>query len=373
MSTSVVPFGMIHTTFFSKIDRTNEHTPTRCRQNIYPNLRPLPSVTQHTMLLTPRLLLFLQPNKNQYIPIPSSLYTHTHTHSLAYYNCNLQQILSERYTRVRTFPPPSSTMEDIKGKAVEVGSGDMADVGLPIQGMGPPMRGDQRIGFHQENGSNRVGALRRLSELRARRRLAAAAAEGFGSASVMQRHFVPKPIRPPPPPTTEVNPFTAQFLFEKELKCSDVGPACRIVIPKGYAERYLPALTDKEGFFVFMDDMDACEIWVFRYRYWQNNHSRMFVLEKTGDFVRAHGLQSGDFMMVYKDGQSERFGIRARKASSQVTGPQHELNRSRNYYADLTAMNGTCFPPENVLYNSPMKFTAEDLRWCRMFQMSNNH
>lgn len=101
--------------------------------------------------------------------------------------------------------------------------------------------------------------------------------------------------------------------------------------------------------------------------------------------MRAHGLQSGDFMMVYKDGQSERFvsiflhdfgslleiyfkslrcinggihcvfvfskGIRARKASSQVTGPQHELNRSRNYYADLTALNGTCFPPENVLYN----------------------
>lgn len=93
-------------------------------------------------------------------------------------------------------------MEDIKGKAVEVESGDMADVGLPIQGMGPPMRGDQGIGFHQENESNRVGALRRLSELRARRRLAAAA-EGFGySASVMQRHFVPKPIRPPPPPTT---------------------------------------------------------------------------------------------------------------------------------------------------------------------------
>lgn len=52
-------------------------------------------------------------------------------------------------------------------------------------------------------------------------------------------------------------------------------------------------------------------------------------------------------------------GIRARKASSQVTGPQHELNRSRNYYADLTAMNGTCFPPENVLYNFPMNFTAE--------------
>ncbi|XP_058194705.1 B3 domain-containing transcription factor FUS3-like [Rhododendron vialii] len=85
----------------------------------------------------------------------------------------------------------------------------------------------------------------------------------------------------------------------------------------------------------------------------------MFVLEKTGDFVRAHGLQSGDFMMVYKDGQSERFGIRARKASSQVTGPQHELNRSKNYYADLTAMNGTCFPPENILYNFPMNFTAE--------------
>lgn len=39
------------------------------------------------------------------------------------------------------------------------------------------------------------------------------------------------------------------------------------VLLQGYAERYLPALTDKEGFFVFMDDMDACEIWVFRYRF----------------------------------------------------------------------------------------------------------
>ncbi|XP_057496058.1 B3 domain-containing transcription factor FUS3-like [Actinidia eriantha] len=237
-------------------------------------------------------------------------------------------------------------MEDVKGKAVEVES---------MQGKRPM---SQELVFDDDNG-NAGGSLRRLSEMRRRRQTAKVC--GFPNSGMpMRRQFIPKPILPPTPPTTEINRFTAQFLFKKELKCSDVGAACRIVIPKGYAEKHLPALTDREGIFMFMDDMDACEIWAFRYRYWHNNRSRMFVFEKTGDFVKAHGLQPGDTIMIYKDDQSERYGILARKAIPQDIGPQYDLlNRSRNFHAGLIGRNeiGTYFSPENnIVHSLPMNF-----------------
>ncbi|KAL6957491.1 hypothetical protein U1Q18_045112 [Sarracenia purpurea var. burkii] len=244
-------------------------------------------------------------------------------------------------------------MAGVKGKALEV-QGAMAEV-ESIQGQQPT---SQELVFQTHFGvnGNRVGALRRLSDMQAGRQIAKGSAGSSNSAT--RRQPIPKPILPPAPPTIGVNPFTAQFLFKKELRYSDVGPASRIVIPKGHAEKYLPALTEREGFFIFMDDMDACDIWAFRYRYWHNNRSRMFVLEKTGEFVKAHGLQCGDFIMIYKDGQNERYGIRAMKAISQEMHPQNEVNMSRNYYADLVARNEICtfFAPENnaMMHNFPM-------------------
>ncbi|XP_024445087.1 B3 domain-containing transcription factor FUS3 [Populus trichocarpa] len=114
-----------------------------------------------------------------------------------------------------------------------------------------------------------------------------------------------------------IDPRRLRFLFQKELKNSDVSSLRRIILPKKAAEAHLPALESKEGIFIRMDDLDGLHAWSFKYRYWPNNNSRMYVLENTGDFVSAHGLELGDFIMVYQDNQSQNYVIQAKKASDQ--------------------------------------------------------
>ncbi|KAK3161746.1 hypothetical protein QOZ80_1BG0080910 [Eleusine coracana subsp. coracana] len=53
----------------------------------------------------------------------------------------------------------------------------------------------------------------------------------------------------------------------------------------------------------------------------------MYVLESTGDYIRSHDLQQGDFIVIYKDDENNRFVIRAKKAGDgqAATVPQlHE-------------------------------------------------
>ncbi|KAK8962666.1 B3 domain-containing transcription factor FUS3 [Platanthera guangdongensis] len=69
-----------------------------------------------------------------------------------------------------------------------------------------------------------------------------------------------------------------RFLLQKELRNSDVSSLGRIVLP----------------------------------RFWPNNKSRMYILENTGNFVKSHNLQLGDFIMLYKDDDKDKYVIRAR-------------------------------------------------------------
>uniref|UniRef100_A0A5B7C4F6 Putative AP2/B3-like transcriptional factor family protein isoform 1 n=1 Tax=Davidia involucrata TaxID=16924 RepID=A0A5B7C4F6_DAVIN len=87
-----------------------------------------------------------------------------------------------------------------------------------------------------------------------------------------------------------------------------------MILPKKAAESYLPALETKEGIPISMDDMDGLHVWSFKYRFWPNNNSRMYVLENTGEFVNTHGLQLGDYIMLYQDYQNQNYVIEARKA-----------------------------------------------------------
>ncbi|KMZ63892.1 hypothetical protein ZOSMA_390G00060 [Zostera marina] len=126
----------------------------------------------------------------------------------------------------------------------------------------------------------------------------------------------------PPPPIRRGFPFPGKtwsgvrFVLQKELRNSDVGSLGRMVLPKKEAELYLPGLTAREGIMINMDDMSTLQEWTFKYRFWPNNRSRMYVLENTGEFVKIHGLQVGDFIMVYRDDCRDRYIIRARKAKS---------------------------------------------------------
>jgi hypothetical protein len=90
------------------------------------------------------------------------------------------------------------------------------------------------------------------------------------------------------------------LLLQKDLRPSDVGNLGRIILPKKESESHLPCLTLKEGVLVSMEDFDTGMTWTFRYRYWPNNRSRMYLLENTGEFVKAHGLEEGDLLIIYR-------------------------------------------------------------------------
>ncbi|KAH9290448.1 hypothetical protein KI387_034565 [Taxus chinensis] len=105
-----------------------------------------------------------------------------------------------------------------------------------------------------------------------------------------------------------------KLLVQKELQTSDVSDLSRIVLHKRDAEANLPQLDTKEGIILSAVDAETNGTWYFRYRYWPNNRSRMYLLEHTGDFVRSHGLKKGDYMMLYKDADDEKYVIKGRKA-----------------------------------------------------------
>ncbi|CAK9224089.1 unnamed protein product [Sphagnum troendelagicum] len=103
------------------------------------------------------------------------------------------------------------------------------------------------------------------------------------------------------------------FLLHKELRPSDVSNLGRIVLPKKEAEYHLPFLQAREGMSLAMEDFDSGKIWTFRYRFWPNNKSRMYLLEITGDFVRAHNLQEGDLLILYRNALQGNYVVRGEK------------------------------------------------------------
>lgn len=142
------------------------------------------------------------------------------------------------------------------------------------------------------------------------------------------------------PPTARVIDQTRlRFLFEKELQMSDVSSLRRMVVPKRSAEAFLPALMDKEGIFMSMHDLDGLHVWSFRFRYWPNNTSRMYVLENTGEFVNTHDLIPGDYMMLYQDYETQDYFIRARKASAQDSNGDSATNAANDYSPDDYEVN----------------------------------
>ncbi|XP_020533551.2 B3 domain-containing transcription factor FUS3 [Jatropha curcas] len=202
----------------------------------------------------------------------------------------------------------------------------------------------------------------------------------------------------PSPPLHHLPSFPARvidqrrlsFLFQKELKNSDVSSLKRMILPKKAAEAHLPVLESKEGIFISMDDLDGLHVWSFKYRYWPNNNSRMYVLENTGDFVNTHGLQLGDFIMVYKDMQNQNYVIQARKASDEdvyaniamtavndIFLHDYEVNKSSSFYMNYPMVDNTglsfIYDTTTIISNdSPLDFLGGSLtNYSRIGQMEN--
>ncbi|KAJ4729534.1 B3 domain transcription factor [Melia azedarach] len=185
-------------------------------------------------------------------------------------------------------------------------------------------------------------------------------------------------VPPPTLPARVIDPNRLRFLFQKELKNSDVSSLRRMILPKKAAEAHLPMLESKEGIFISMDDLDGLHVWSFKYRFWPNNNSRMYVLENTGDFVNTHGLQLGDFIIVYQDNQNQNYVIQAKKASDQdvytnftsdsvndILLNDYEVNRSSSFYVNypMAEDTGLSFIYDTTTFSndSPLDFLGGSL------------
>ncbi|KAG7655734.1 B3 DNA binding domain [Arabidopsis suecica] len=124
-----------------------------------------------------------------------------------------------------------------------------------------------------------------------------------------------------------------RVLCEKELKNSDVGSLGRIVLPKRDAEANLPKLSDKEGIVVQMRDVFSMQSWSFKYKFWSNNKSRMYVLENTGEFVKQNGAEIGDFLTIYEDESKNLYFAMNGNSGKQNEGRENE-SRERNHYEE---------------------------------------
>ncbi|CAF1928534.1 hypothetical protein HID58_066115 [Brassica napus] len=128
-----------------------------------------------------------------------------------------------------------------------------------------------------------------------------------------------------------------RVLLVKHLKNSDVGSLGRIVLPKREAEGNLPELSTKEGMIVEMRDADSMQNWSFKYKFWSNNKSRMYVLENTGEFVAEKRVEIGDFLTIYEDESKNLYFSIRKHADKPNEGREDESMEANdmNFYEDI--------------------------------------
>ncbi|XP_073289188.1 B3 domain-containing transcription repressor VAL2 isoform X2 [Primulina huaijiensis] len=113
-------------------------------------------------------------------------------------------------------------------------------------------------------------------------------------------------------------------LFEKVLSASDAGRIGRLVLPKACAEAYFPLISQPEGLPLRIQDVKGNE-WVFQFRFWPNNNSRMYVLEGVTPCIQSMQLQAGDTVTFSRIEPEGKLLMGFRKASNIILAQQ--MNR----------------------------------------------
>ncbi|KAG7960199.1 hypothetical protein I3843_10G111400 [Carya illinoinensis] len=110
-------------------------------------------------------------------------------------------------------------------------------------------------------------------------------------------------------------------LFEKMLSASDAGRIGRLVLPKKCAEAYFPSISQPEGLPLKVQDAKGKE-WIFQFRFWPNNNSRMYVLEGVTPCIQAMQLQAGDIVTFSRLEPEGKLVMGFRKASTAQSSDQ---------------------------------------------------
>ncbi|XP_073005433.1 B3 domain-containing protein Os07g0563300-like [Typha latifolia] len=126
-------------------------------------------------------------------------------------------------------------------------------------------------------------------------------------------------------------------LFEKMLSASDAGKIGRLVLPKKCAEAYFPIISQPEGLPLKVQDASGKD-WVFQFRFWPNNNSRMYVLEGVTPCIQSMQLQAGDTVTFSRIDPEGKLVMGFRKASGISSGEQDTQN--------LKFSNGLLMPLE---------------------------
>lgn len=101
--------------------------------------------------------------------------------------------------------------------------------------------------------------------------------------------------------------FATKLLFQKELTPSDVGKLNRLVIPKKFAVKYFPYISE-ENFIIDSDDVELVFYdkemtpWRFRYCYWKSSQSYVFT-RGWNRFVKDNKLKANDVVTFYSRDQ----------------------------------------------------------------------
>ncbi|KAL3519658.1 hypothetical protein ACH5RR_017807 [Cinchona calisaya] len=131
-------------------------------------------------------------------------------------------------------------------------------------------------------------------------------------------------------------------LFEKMLSASDAGRIGRLVLPKKCAEAYFPPISQPEGLPLKVQDLKGKE-WVFQFRFWPNNNSRMYVLEGITPCIQSMQLQAGDVVTFSRIEPEGKLVMGCRKASSASSDQGNEASNGGHGYSS----NGDVAPKSN--------------------------
>ncbi|KAJ9168923.1 hypothetical protein P3X46_020399 [Hevea brasiliensis] len=125
-------------------------------------------------------------------------------------------------------------------------------------------------------------------------------------------------------------------LFEKMLSASDAGRIGRLVLPKKCAEAYFPPISHPEGLPLKVQDSKGKE-WVFQFRFWPNNNSRMYVLEGVTPCIQNMRLQAGDTVTFSRLEPEGKLVMGFRKAS---TAPSSDQDNDTSKTGNGVSTNG---------------------------------
>ncbi|KAI4296631.1 hypothetical protein L6164_036576 [Bauhinia variegata] len=122
-------------------------------------------------------------------------------------------------------------------------------------------------------------------------------------------------------------------LFQKTLSASDAGRIGRLVLPKKCAEAYFPPISQPEGLPLKILDAKGKE-WIFQFRFWPNNNSRMYVLEGVTPCIQSMQLQAGDTVTFSRLEPEGKLVMGFRKASSATPSDQdNETTKTGNGFS----------------------------------------